>query len=226
MNGPEACEYLFFDLDGTLTDPSEGITSGVSHALSRFGITVEDRSSLLAFIGPPLRESFMRFYGFGRDDAQKAIAFFQEYYAPVGVLQNVPYPGIRELLADLKASGRKLVLATSKPEVFARQILERFGMAESFAFIAGGDVEETRVDKAEVIAFAMDGLGITRRPPDAFMVGDRSYDVVGAARHGIPTIGVGYGFGSRSELEQAGAAAFASDVGELRRMLEGLRPAC
>ena len=220
MRRPDSTEYLFFDLDGTLTDPSEGITSGVRHALGCFGIREEDGRKLLRFIGPPLRESFMTFYGFSRDDAQEAIARFQEYYAPIGVLQNTPYEGMRELLADLKAAGRKLVLATSKPEIFARQILERFGMAESFALIAGGDVEETRVDKAEVIAYALEGLGV-KQQLDAFMVGDRSYDVAGAARHGMPTVGVAYGFGTREELEKAGASAVVASVDELRSVLMG-----
>lgn len=211
---PRDARHIFLDLDGTLTDPSYGITGGVIHALARFGIHEEDRRKLYAFIGPPLYASFMEHYGFSRGDAYKAIEYFQEYYAERGMYENEPYPGIRDLLFRWKAEGRELILATSKPEVFAVRILERFGMADAFALIAGGDIEETRVEKSMVIDYAKHRMGLAAHP-QAVMVGDRKFDVVGAAAHGIPTAGVLYGFGSEEELTQAGASWLADSVESL-----------
>lgn len=219
ISHPSEAEYVFLDLDGTLSDPSIGITSGVMFTLERFGILETDREKLKAFIGPPLYGSFMKYFGFSLEDAYKAVAVFQEYYAPRGQYENTPYPGIREMLARWKNEGRKLILATSKPEVFAVAILERFGMADSFAFIAGGNEEETRVHKDEIIAYAKEQLALddTIR---AVMVGDTEYDVRGAAKHGIPTIGVTYGFGGAHVLKEAGAHWIAESVEKLDRLMQ------
>lgn len=215
---PRDAEYVFLDLDGTLTDPSEGITGGVLYVLDRFGIPETDRRKLYSFIGPPLYESFMKYYGFSREQAYQGVEVFQEYYSTRGWSENVPYSGIRELLAEWKQEGRKLILATSKPEVFAVRILENFGMAESFLLMAGGDVEETRVEKAMVIDYAKETLGL---PDDirAVMIGDTRYDVLGAAAHGIPTVGVLYGFGERVALEDAGARWLCKSVADLRQLM-------
>ena len=148
---PSEAEYVFLDLDGTLTDPSVGIINATIQALEYFGIHEDDREKLADFIGPPLYVSFAKHYGFDLEKSKKAIEVFQDYYAPKGLYENTPYPGMRELLARWNEEGRKLVLATSKPEIFAMQILERFGMAGSFTFIAGGDPCETRVHKSDVI---------------------------------------------------------------------------
>ena len=215
---PRDAGYVFLDLDGTLTDPSQGITGGVLYVLERFGIREDDRRKLCSFIGPPLYGSFMKYYGFSREEAYRGVEVFQEYYSAQGWSENVPYPGIRELLAEWKAEGRKLVLATSKPEVFAVRILEHFGMADSFELIAGGDVEETRVEKAMVIDYARTSLGLNDLR-GSVMIGDTSYDVIGAAKHGIPTVGVLYGFGSRASLEEAGARWLAGSVDELRALM-------
>lgn len=214
---PRDAEFLFLDLDGTLSDPSEGITGGVLYALERFGIREENRDGLRAFIGPPLYDSFMRCYGFDRPSACKAIEYFQEYYSEQGMYENVPYPGVKELLYAWQARGRKLVLATSKPEIFAVRILERFGMADAFLLMAGGDVEETRVEKSLVIDYARKKLRLSAAS-SAIMIGDRKFDVLGAAAHGMPTAGVLYGFGSREELTQAGAAWLAESVEELEQL--------
>ena len=215
---PSEAEYVFLDLDGTLTDPSVGIVSGVIATLERFGIVESDREKLKAFIGPPLYGSFMEHYGFSKEQAYKAVEYFQEYYAPKGQYENTPYPGMRELLAAWKAEGRKLILATSKPEYFAVRILERFGMAGSFLLMAGGNVEETRVDKADIITYAKESLGLGNDIP-AVMVGDTKYDVLGAAAHGIPAVGVLYGFGSRAMLEEAGARWLAESVDALAALM-------
>ena len=218
LHSPGDATCLFLDLDGTLTDPSEGITRGVMYALERFGIHEDDPKRLYPFIGPPLYDSFMRFYGFDRAGADKAIAYFQEYYADKGMYENIPYPGVSRLLHLWRDEGRRLVLATSKPEVFAVRILERFGMADAFTFIAGGDVAETRVEKKLVIAYAMKKLGMTD-VEHCLMIGDRKFDVLGAAAHGIPALGVLYGFGTKAELTEAGARWLAKDVDELARLL-------
>lgn len=215
---PRDAEYVFLDLDGTLTDPSEGIINGVIDTLSRFGIKEGDRDKLKAFIGPPLYGSFMEHYNFTKEKAYKAVEFFQEYYAPKGQYENRPYDGMNELLARWKSEGRKLVLATSKPEYFAVRILERFGMAESFLLMAGGDVEETRVEKADVISYAKHRLGLGD-DISAVMVGDTKYDVLGAAAHGIPTVGVLYGFGSHTMLEDAGARWIVESVEALAQLM-------
>jgi len=216
---PSEAEYVFLDLDGTLTDPSLGIINATIQALEYFGIHESDREKLGDFIGPPLYVSFAKHYGFSREQSQKAIEVFQDYYAPKGLYENTPYPGMRELLARWQSEGRKLVLATSKPEIFAMQILERFGMASSFTFIAGGDPCETRVHKSDVISYALKKLGITR-DISAVMVGDTKYDVLGAAEFGFPTVGVLYGFGKREDLVEAGVSWLVSSVDELDRLMK------
>lgn len=218
LSSPADADYLFLDLDGTLTDPSEGITRGVMYALERFHIHETDTKKLQAFIGPPLYDSFMQYYGFDLSTAYRAIAYFQEYYADRGMYENVPYPGINELLHIWRNNGRKLILATSKPEIFAVRILERFGMADAFTLMAGGDEAETRVEKKLVIDYAMKSLGLTTAQ-NCLMIGDRKFDVLGAAAHGMPALGVLYGFGSRDELVKSGARWLANDVTELETLL-------
>lgn len=210
--------YILFDLDGTLTDPGEGITRSVAYALRHFGIEVTDRTTLYPFIGPPLRESFQRYYGFSDEQTTQAVGWFREYFETVGLFENTVYPGVPEMLAALTAAGKRLVLATSKPEAFARQILEHFSLASYFAYIAGANMDETRTRKAEVVAYALKSVGITDLSR-AVMVGDREYDVRGAREAGLATVGVLYGYGSRAELEQAGAIATAASVEQLQAIL-------
>ena len=202
---------ILFDLDGTLTDPGLGITNSVAYALERYGIHVADRRELYPFIGPPLVDSFQRFYGFSPADARAAVDVYREYFADRGIFENEVYPGIPALLSRLRAAGLKLVMATSKPEEFAVRIAEHFGIAEYFDCIAGAAMDETRTQKWEVIEYALDRCGVTDRSA-VLMVGDREHDVLGAARCGIPCLGVLYGYGSREELETAGACALADSV--------------
>ena len=202
-------KYALFDLDGTLTDPGEGITRSVQYALDKFGIHVEDRKQLFCFIGPPLHESFEVYYGFSRSDAMKAVDYYREYYAVKGIFENLVYDGIPEALANLRDSGVRICLATSKPEVFAKQILEHFGLDGYFTAVAGSEMDGTRTKKAEVVERA---LGLLGNPDvgDCVMIGDREHDVLGGAAHGLDTIGVLFGYGSREELEHAGATYIAA----------------
>ena len=198
--------HILFDLDGTLTDPGVGITNSVAYALERYGVSVPDRRTLYPFIGPPLVESFQRYYAFSPADARAAVDVYREYFADRGIFENELYPGIPELLARLRGAGLKLVMATSKPEEFARRIAEHFGIAQYFDCIAGAAMDETRTHKHEVIEYALERCGNPDRGA-VLMVGDREHDVLGAARCGIRCLGVLYGYGSRDELLAAGACA-------------------
>lgn len=211
-------DLILFDLDGTLTDPAEGITNSVRHALAKRGIYVEDSATLYSFIGPPLIDSFMQFYGYTKAEAVQGVADYREYYADRGIWENKLYPGIPELLAALKAAGKTVCMATSKPEYFAKQIAAHFHIDQYFDLIAGSTMDETRTKKSDVIAYALSSLG-QKSPGSAIMVGDRSYDVIGAKQLGLPCIGVTFGYGSEEELRTAGAHAIAHDTDELRALL-------
>ncbi len=203
--------HILFDLDGTLTDPGIGITNSVMYALERYGISVDSRESLYRFIGPPLVDSFQRFYGFSPADARAAVDVYREYFADRGIFENEVYPGIPALLSRLRAAGLRLIMATSKPEEYAVQIAEHFGLTDFFDCIAGAAMDETRSQKWEVIEYALARCGVTDRDA-VLMVGDRKHDVLGASRCGLACLGVLYGYGSRDELEKAGACAFAETV--------------
>lgn len=205
---------ILFDLDGTLTDPGIGITNSVWHALKKYNISVEERKELYCFIGPPLIDSFVKYYGFSEDQAREAVAYYREYFADKGKFENEVYDGVETMLKQLKEAGKKLIVATSKPEVFAKQILDYFGLTQYFDFVAGATLDETRVKKAEVIAYALESCGITELS-DAVMVGDREHDVIGAKTVGLDCIGVLFGYGSREELEQAGADYIAETVEDI-----------
>lgn len=207
---------ILFDLDGTLTDPKEGITTAFACALRRFGIEA-DPDSLTSVIGPPLKDSFMDLYGFSEERAIEAIREYRVYFSDRGWAENIPYPGIKELLAGLKEEGRELILATSKPELFTRRIMDHFGLSPYFAHICAAPMDESDGGKKEnVIAAA---LRLASDPAGAVMVGDRSYDIIGAHKNAIPAIGVLYGYGSREELEKAGADRTADSVASLGELL-------
>lgn len=206
--------YFLFDLDGTVTDPGVGITNSVMYALSKFGIEEGDRRKLYRFIGPPLADSFRDFYGFTTEEAQAGVGFYREYYSEKGMLENVLYPGMEELLARMKADGKILIMATSKPEFFARQIVEYFHLEKYFDFIAGATMDQSRVKKGDVIAYALEQCGITDRET-ALMIGDRKHDIEGARENGLDSMGVLYGYGSREELEEAGAVYIVETVEEI-----------
>lgn len=214
-------EYVLFDLDGTLTDPGIGITNAVIYALNKFSIRVEDRTELYRFIGPPLLDSFQQFYGFSLTESREAIQYYREYYAEKGLLENRVYDGIPELLRSLKKSGRKLLVATSKPEVYAVQILEHFGLLPYFDLAAGASLDESRNRKEDVIRYALQK--INGDPAQAVMVGDRVHDVEGAKANGLPVIGVLYGYGSEEELVGAGADLIAKNPGDVIRIIERRR---
>lgn len=209
---------VLFDLDGTLTDPGEGITNSVAYALKKWNIQVEDRSTLYKFIGPPLQDSFTEYYGLSEEDSWKSVEYFREYFRDRGIFENVVYPGIPELLKTLKDSGRKVIVATSKPEHFAVQILEHFGLAQYFDFVAGASMDEVRVKKADIIDYALESCGITELS-SVLMVGDREHDVFGAKKIGVDCIGVLFGYGSRQELTAAGATYIAETVEDILKFV-------
>jgi len=209
-------DLALFDLDGTLTDPGEGITNSVAYALREMGITPPPREQLYKFIGPPLVDSFKAYFGMSEADAEEAVRLYRVYFADTGIFENEPYPGAKEMLVTLKNAGVKLTLATSKPIVFARRILERYGFAEYFDFAAGSELDGTRASKADVVRYALDISGEYSR---AIMVGDRMHDVHGAAEHSLECIGVLYGYGSREELEEAGAKYIAANPEEVVKFI-------
>lgn len=207
-------QNILFDLDGTLTDPGLGITNSVQYALKRCGITVSDRNELYKFIGPPLKESFEVFFGFSDKDSDRAVEYYREYYRDKGIYENKLYDGIEELLQYLKEKGKTIILATSKPEEFAVEILKYFHIEKYFNCIAGATMDGSRVKKADVIRYALDKCGITDTS-SSVMVGDREHDVLGAAQLGIDSIGVLFGYGSREELKNAGATYIVETVEDI-----------
>ena len=204
-------QTVLFDLDGTLTDPGEGITNSVAYALAKYGIAVEDKTALYAFIGPPLIDSFRKFYSFSEEQARQAVEFYREYYRDRGMFENGVYEGIPGMLERLQAAGLTLAVATSKPEVFARQILAHYGLDGFFAFVGGSNLDGSRTKKSEVIAYVLEACGVTDNSR-VLMVGDREHDILGAKAVGIDSLGVLFGYGSREELETAGAEYLAENV--------------
>lgn len=210
---------ILFDLDGTLTDPGEGITNSVAYALAQWDIRVADRTELYKFIGPPLKDSFMEYYGFTPGEADRAVIAYRAYFRDRGIFENKVYAGVERLLKSLKTAGKTVVLATSKPEEFARRILEHFGLDGYFDLIAGATMDGTRSKKADVIAYALSALssknGTSIDPGTVMMVGDRAQDINGARACGLDSIGVLYGYGDRRELETAGATHIARAVEDI-----------
>lgn len=211
-------QNILFDLDGTLTDPGIGITNSAMYALEKWNIKVAERSELYKFIGPPLRDSFMNFYGFSEEQAKEAIVYYREYFKDKGIFENEVYPGIVELLQQLKASGKKIVLATSKPEEFAIRILKHFDLFDYFDFVGGAYMDGVRNKKGEVIQYALESAGITDLSTTV-MIGDREHDIIGAKENGLDSIGVLFGYGSRDELTEAGATYIAETVGDILKFL-------
>ena len=212
-------DYILFDLDGTLTDPGEGITNSVAYVLEKNGIPVPPRQELYKFIGPPLKESFEEYYGFSPEDAYQGVITYREYFDRQGIFENKVLDGAIEGLDRLRRDGYILVLATSKPEGAALRILERFELKRYFHFACGADLEGLCTKKEDVIRYAMKTAGITD-PTRAVMVGDRKHDVEGAKANGMECVGVTFGYGSREELENAGAAFIANSFDELLSFIE------
>ena len=208
--------YIFFDLDGTLSDSSEGITKGIGGALSKMGIEL-GREELLRYIGPPLTVSFGEHFS-DPEEVQRGIRLYREYYNETGWKENVLYPGIPEALKKLREAGKVLLMATSKPELYAKRIADYFGITEYFHKICGATMDGTINTKSEVIRYALAGLG-NPDPSEVLMIGDRFYDVEGARPFGIRTLGVTYGFGNEEELLKAGAFAVCSSPEEMAELV-------
>ena len=206
---------IFFDLDGTLTDSGEGIMNCAELALRHFDLPVPTREEMRVFIGPPLDQTFIQF-GVPADKTDEAIAVFRSRYIPIGKFENYPYPGIHKVLERLKAQGHRLFVATSKPEETALEVLQKFELTEYFEQICGATMDNSRSHKADVIAYLLQQVGDISK---AIMVGDTAFDVTGAAAHGIPTIGVAWGYGEVADMENAGAIAIAHTMEELVNLL-------
>lgn len=209
------CKSVIFDLDGTLTDSGEGITKCVRLALEHFGIPVKNLDDLRFFVGPPLRDSFVK-AGVPEDKVEEAIAVYRSRYTNVGLFENTPYSGIRELLEKLTALGYRLFVATSKPEEMAVRVLKKFDLFRYFERVCGATMDKSRDSKSAVIAYL---LAECSNGENAIMVGDTAFDVIGAAKHKIPTIGVSWGYGNAEEMKAAGAVSIANTPDELYFLL-------
>lgn len=207
---------IFFDLDGTLTDPREGIVKCVQHALREMGETVPADEDLLWFIGPPLQESFPRQLG-GPERSEEAIRIYRERFSTVGMFENEVYDGIPKVLETLKNSGFRLFVATSKAHVFASQILDHFNLSQWFDGVFGAELNGTRANKTDLLAFALKQTGTD--PMQALMIGDREHDIIGAQNNGLSTVGVLYGYGSRRELEAVQAGNLAKQPDDILRLV-------
>lgn len=209
---------ILFDLDGTLTDSGEGIMNCAQLALEHFGIHVPERDKMRVFVGPPLQDSFLKF-GVPEDQVDEAIRIYRSRYVPIGKFENTPYPGIRELLEKLCAQGHQLYVATSKPEDMSVEILEHFDLAKYFDHICGASLDRSRSSKDAVISYLLEQYS---RGEEMIMVGDTVFDILGAAAHGIPAVGVTWGYGNPEEMKKAGAAAIAPTVDALFDILQSV----
>ena len=212
-------QTILFDLDGTLTDSSLGIINSVCFALEKMNLPIPDRKDFLPFIGPPLKESFSKFFHLSEEDSQQAVTFYRQYFSKIGLFENQLYPDVIPVLSDLSASGKKLILATSKPEIFAVQILEHFQIKEFFQVIAGATLDGQRSTKAAVIQHALEMAQVTDTS-HCLMVGDREHDIEGAKVHLMDAVGVLYGFGSKKELVEAGATYILDKLADLPSLIE------
>lgn len=205
---------IFFDLDGTLTDSRSGITACIQHAMKEMGHTAPSQDELLWCIGPSLLTSFGTLVG--EDNAATALTIYRERFAHVGWKENVPYSGIDQVLQELKDAGHRLFVATSKPHIYANQIVDHFGMGQYISKVYGSELDGTRHDKPELLQYALED---SQSPSNSIMIGDRQFDAIGAQANDMQFVGVTYGFGSLEELENAGARRFASRPSELTSIL-------
>lgn len=215
-------KYILFDLDGTLTESAPGIINSVRYALNKLGITDYDDGILKKFIGPPLSVSFGEFFGFYGEKCSEAIDIYREYFSVKGLFENNVYTGVYEALSELKDSGFRLAVATSKPEVFTRRIIDKFELTKFFDVICGIPLDDERMNKAQVIERAISELGVSDKS-EAVMVGDRFYDIEGAHENGIECIGVTYGYGDERELTDAGAEWIVHSALELPKLIEEIK---
>lgn len=214
---------LLFDLDGTLSDPGEGITKSVQYALLKMGISEPDLKKLEGFVGPPLQNSFAERYSFSEEEVERAVSYYRERFIEKGMFENKVYDGIPELLSGLKQEGYKLAVATSKPSVFAEEILRFFQIDRFFDFVAGSSLDGKGASKTEIILSVMNHFQEAHKE-EMVMIGDRKHDIIGAVNTGIRSIGVTYGYGSKEELVEARADVIVTSVQELRDLtLENAR---
>lgn len=206
---------ILFDLDGTLTESGEGITKSVQYALEKMGKPEEDLDKLMVFVGPPLLEQFMKYASLTEEEARQAVVYYRERYATIGIFENQPYPGVVEMLAQLKAKGYRLGVSSSKPEHFVLQVLEHFNMKEYFEVIVGSEMNGKRTVKSEVIEETLRRLGMENHRDQVLMVGDKEHDVFGAREAGLTCVAVSYGYGSMEELTNAAPFKIVNSADEL-----------
>ena len=209
-------DLILFDLDGTLVNSEEGVTKSVQYALSECGIVKNNQDNLRRFLGPPLIDSFMGYYGMTREEGLVALEKYRERYTKTGVYENELIPDAIKVLKTLQNKGIRLALATSKPHVYAREVLKSFDLTQYFDIIVGAEFDGTRNDKADVIEEVLRQAGDYKNP---IMIGDRKHDVEGAKKNGLPCIGVSFGFAPEGELEECGAFAVADDMNNLLEIL-------
>ncbi len=207
---------ILFDLDGTITDSAPGVTNSFAYALAAYGIHA-DPADLNRVVGPPLHESFIRFFGFSETEAFAAVEKYREYYRDTGIFENRVYDGIPELLNALSGAGKRLLVASSKPLVFVEKVLDHFGIRAPFEYVCGSELDGRRTDKAEVIDWALSLIG--GGADGVLMVGDRDFDVIGGHAVGLPVVGALWGYGDREEL--ADADYLAESPADLQKMLLG-----
>lgn len=212
-------KHILFDLDGTLTDPAEGITKCIAYALESKGIQTADLNSLKSLIGPPLKDPLMHTFGFEEKEAITCVDKYRERFSTVGLYENILFDRVPELLEQLKSRDYHIYLATSKPEIFAKKILSHFAIDQYFDFAGGSALDDSRPTKTSVIQYVMENTGLTD-PQNCIMVGDRKHDLIGARETGMDAIGVLYGYGSRTELEQESPAYLLHSVADLIEFFE------
>lgn len=211
-------QYIFLDLDGTVTDSAEGVINSVAYSLEKLGYPVENKSDLMKFIGPPLAESFKDFYNFDNETIELGIKYYREYYTDNGIFENRLYDGIKSLLKSLKANGKTVILATSKPEVYAKRILEHFNASQYFDLIVGSTLDSERNTKTDVLKYALQEIKI-KDLSTAVMVGDRKHDIIGAHNVGLDCIAILYGYGNEEEFKEYGADYIVDTVENLEKFL-------
>ena len=209
---------ILFDLDGTISDSSQGIINSIIYALEKYDVNDYDMPLLRKFLGPPLHESFEKFMGFDKEKSLQAVKLYREYFSSKGLFENEIYGGVSDLLQNLKENGKALIVATSKPQPFTDRIMEHFDLAKYFDFIAGSNMDTTRSKKAEVIEYALSECNIKDKSK-VVMIGDRAEDMIGAQTVGVDSLGVEYGYGTFDELKNAGATYIVKTVGELKDLL-------
>jgi len=211
-------ETVLFDLDGTLTDPFLGITNSFYYALEKLGIPAPQRETMKTLIGPPLRDGFRTRFGVAEENIEHAVALYREHFSVTGLYENTVYPGVPEMLEALKSNGKRMAVATNKAAVYAQKILDHFGLLPYFDFVSGSELDGRRGTKPEAIRYALENLGT--QPAGAIIVGDRNIDILGAKETGLhSSIAVLYGYGSRDELEAAGATVFAETAEDIVKLL-------